>query len=39
MSEEPLNEPSGMHEPVQPPRPKRPLGERVRDWWRRLTGK
>jgi len=39
MSGEPLNEPSGLSGPEEPPPSKPTLGERLRAWLRRLRGR
>jgi hypothetical protein len=39
MSREPLDEPSGLSTPEEPPSNKPTLGERLRAWLRRLTGR
>lgn len=39
MSGEPLDEPSGLSEPEEPPPNKPSLGKRLRAWLRRLMGR
>jgi hypothetical protein len=39
MTDEPQNEPSGLHQPVQPPKVQPSATARLRAWLKRLAGK